>query len=121
VRRFKEARLHRLHLIATLWPFNEQHKVRKAHDAEIRLAGANSLNENKIESCRFNKERRCGGGVRERATTPARCNGANEATLIPRSLFNAHTITKQCAATLYRRWVNGEDRNATASRTRKFS
>jgi hypothetical protein len=63
VRRFKQARLHRLHLIATLWSFNEQHKVGKAHDAEIRLACTNRLNKDKIESCRLNKERRCGGGM----------------------------------------------------------
>jgi hypothetical protein len=120
VRRLKQARLHRLHLIATLWAFNEQHKVGKAHDAEIRLAGTNRLNKDKIESGRLHKERCCGGGVRERSTAAARCNGANEATLISRSLFNAHAITKKCTATLYGRRVNGEDRNATASRTRKF-
>ena len=107
VRRLKQARLHRLHLIATLWTFNEQYKVRKAHNPQIRLASANRLNEEKIKAGRLNKERCCGGGVRERATTAARCNGANEATLTPWSLFNAHAIAEECTATLYRRRVNG--------------
>jgi hypothetical protein len=53
--RLEQSCLHCLHLISTLWPFDQQDEIGESHNAKVGLTCTNRLNKEEIKSCRLNQ------------------------------------------------------------------
>ena len=108
----KDPRLHRLHLVATFGPFNNEQHIGEPRNADLGLSGTNGLHKDQVKPCRLNQDRGRSGDMCKGATAAARRNGTRKATVIIGMLIDAHAITEQCTTALMGARINRKDRNA---------
>jgi hypothetical protein len=108
----EDPRLHRLHLIATLGPLDNEQHIGEPRDADLGLPSTNGLHNDQIKPSRLNQDRGRSGNMRKRPSTTACRNGTREAAIVIWMLIDAHSITKERAAALIGTWINRQDRDA---------
>ena len=108
----EDPRLHRLHLIATLGPLDNEQHIGEPRDADLGLPGTNGLHNDQIKSSRLNQNGCRSGNMGKRPSTTAGSNGTSESTVVIRMLIDAHAITKECPTALIGTWINRQDRDA---------
>ena len=113
----KDPRLHRLHLVTTLGPFDNEQHIGEPRNADLGLSGTNGLHKDQVKPCRLNQDRGRSGDMCKGATAAARRNGTRKATVIVGMFVNAHAIAKERTTALMGARINREDRNAATRST----